>query len=247
MTYGFKTEYAHQLHQRLSAKVAISFIRDNNMAECACMDFSDAAQTAEIRFKSTAHETVDLAHELIHIRMQFLDGFPLLAWPTHSTIVTDDTQDAVKRIRDAVDDTYVLQQLFDDTGQLPISEVFYREIRRDIKQGYIRLLQAVPSASRPLAAAWLMRLADLSCCEFNSALTANQRQLAMDFLTRFQDKDPPARDLLEHLHQAVSKDDLHDPQHLGKALLDLRDKLGLPSCLHLATRQRVNGKWVLKQ
>ncbi|MDP8227051.1 MAG: hypothetical protein P9L89_05375 [Candidatus Celaenobacter polaris] len=242
MTYDFQTNYAGSLHQLVSAHVPVSFIRDNSLAECACMDFCDAAQQAEIRYKGTADEIVDIAHELIHIRMQFLDNFPLLAWPTNDSVVTADTQDAVKRIRDAVDDTYVLHRLFEDTGQRPVSAVFYREIRKDIKQGTIRLVQGAPNMSRPLANAWRLRLADLSLNVFNSSLTTNQRQLAEGFLSRFVDSDTDARELFEHLRHAVTNDDLQDLQRFGEVLLCLRDRLGLPACLHLATRQRVNGR-----
>lgn len=247
MTYKFKTNYADSLHQLVSARVPVSFIRDNSLAECGYMDFCDTAQQAEIRYKVTADEIVDIAHELIHIRMQFIDNFPLLAWPTNDSVVTADVQDAVKRIRDAVDDTYVLHRLFEDTGQRPVSEVFYREIRKDIKQGTIHLVQGVPNISRPLATAWRLRLADLSRDVFNSCLTPNQRRLSEEFLTRFMDSDTDALELFEHLRHAVKNDDLQDPQRFGEVLLGLRDRLKLPECLHLATRQLVNGRWELRR
>lgn len=211
------------------------------------MDFCDAAQQAEIRYKITADEIVDIAHELIHIRMQFIDNFPLLAWPTNDSVVTADIQDAVKRIRDAVDDTYVLHRLFEDTGQRPVSEVFYREIRKDIKHGIIRLVQEAPNMSRPLATAWRLRLADLSRHAFNRSLTPNQRQLSEGFLSRFVDSDTDARELFEHLRDTVKNENLQDPQRFGEVLLSLRDRLELPACLHLATRQRVNGRWELRR
>lgn len=247
MTYNFKTDYARELHAQLPAGIPICFTRDDHMAECASMDFCEGTQSVQIRYKSTADEIVDIAHELIHVRMQFLHGFPLLAWPSNCSGLTADIEDAVKRIRDAVDDTYVLQQLFADTAQLPVSAVFYREVRGDLKQGIMRLVQSVPALSRPFVAAWRLRLADLSCCAFKSSLTTNQSQLAADFLSRFKDKEPAVRDLFMHLKQDVGFAQLSDPQQFGRVLLGLRDKLGLPSWLHLATRQRVNGKWVLKQ
>ncbi len=101
--------------------------------------------------------------------------------------------------------------------------------------------------SRPLATAWRLRLADLSRNVFNSSLTANQRQLAEGFLSRFVDFDADARELFEHLQHAVTNDDLQDLQRFGEVLLCLRDRLGLPACLHLATRQRVNGRWELRR
>jgi hypothetical protein len=247
MTYNFKTNYADSLYQLVSAQVPVSFIRDNSLNEYACMDFFDVAQQAKIRHKITADETVDIAHELIHIRMQFIDNLPILAWPTNDSVVTADIQDAVKRIRDAVDDTYVLYRLFEDTGQRPVSEVFYREIRKDIKQGIIRLVQEVPKMSRSLAIAWRLRIADLSCHVFNSSLTPNQRKLSEEFLSRFVNSDTDAYKLFEYLRNEVKIENLQDPRSIGEVLLCLRDRLELPACLHLAKRQRVNGRWELRR
>jgi len=246
MTYNFKTEYARDLHTRLSTIVPIIFIRDNDMVECARMDFHGGNQPVKVKYKSTADEIVDIAHELLHVRMQLQDGFPLLAWPDNLN-PTPEIKDAVKRIRDAVDDTYVLHQLFTDTGRLPVSEVFYREVRRDLKKGFIQIVRSVPSVSRPLETAWRLRLADLSCSAYGKCLTTNQRQLAGDFLSRFQGKDPAASHLFMYLKQNVLGVQLCDPHQLGCVLISLRDKLDLPSWLHLATWQQINSKWVLKK
>ena len=156
-------------------------------------------------------------------------------------------EDAVKRIRDAVDNTYVLYQLFADTPQLPISAGFYREIRKDLKHGVMQLVRKAPVSSRPFLAAWRLRLADLSCSVFKNRLTTRQSRLAAGFLSRFQDKDPEVRGLFMHLKQYVGRDQVSDPRQFGCVLISLRDKLKLPLWLHLATRQRVNGRWVLKQ
>ena len=247
MTYNFKTQYAHDLYSHVSTIVPITFVRDDGMPERAWMDFDDKSQKVEIKYKRTADEIVDIAHELLHVRMQFQDLFPLLAWPTNHSDLTAGIQDLVKRIRDAVDDTYIFYHLFADTGVLPISEVFYREIRKDLKRGIIHILQSLPIESRPLVTAWRLRIADLSLSEYGKNLTTNQRQLSADFISRFQSKDTAAQDLFIHLKQNMVGSSLSNEHELGDALIGLRDKLALPSWLHLATRQQINGRWVLKQ
>lgn len=245
--YNFKTEYAKQLYDHVTMVVPIAFIRDNEMPERGSMDFDENSQTVEIRYKSTSNEIVDIAHELIHVRMQFQDHFPLLAWPTNHPDITPGIKDIIKRIRDVVDDTYIFHQLFSNTGVLPISDVFYREIRKDIKRGIIHVVQSLPAESRPIATAWRLRLADLSYSEYSEKLTANQRRLSADFISHFQNKDTAAHDLFIYLKQNVVGSNLSNDQELGAALIDLRDKLTLPSWLHLATRQNIGGRWVLRQ
>lgn len=246
MSYNFKTQYGRDLHSGLSTVVPIAFIADDGMAECARMDFDEGSQRVEIRYKSGADELVDIAHELTHVRMQFQDGFPLLAWPSDHPPARD-IEEAVKRIRDAVDDTYVLHELFVDTKVLPISQVFYREIRKDLEKGVIHIVQGLCPLSRPLATAWRLRLADLSCSEYYKCLTTSERDLAADFVSHFEGKDAAAKDLFTYLKQNVIASQLCSPQQLGCILIGLRDRLALPSWLHLATRQQINGKWKLRK
>lgn len=245
--YNFNTEYAKQLYDHVTMVVPIAFIRDNGMSERGWMDFDENSQTVEIRYKSTSDEIVDIAHELLHVRMQFQDHFPLLAWPTNHPDLTPGIEDIVKRIRDVVDDTYILHQLFANTGVLPISDVFYREIRKDIKRGIIHIVQSLPIESRPIVTAWRLRLSDLSMSEYGEKLTANQRRLSADFISLFQSKDPAAHDLFIHLKQNVVGSSLSNDQKLGAALIDLCNKVALPSWLHLATWQNIGGRWVLRQ
>ena len=245
--YNFNTEYAKQLYDHVTMVVPIAFIKDNGMPERGRMDFNENSQSVEIRYKSTSNEIVSIAHELLHVRMEFQDHFPLLAWPTNHPDLTPGIQDIVKRIRDVVDDTYILHQLFANTGVLPISNVFYREIRKDIKRGIIHIVQNLPIESRPIVTAWRLRLADLSISEYGEKLTANQRRLSADFISLFQSKEPAAHNLFIHLKQNVVGSSLSNGHKLGTALIDLRNKLALPSWLHLATRQNIDGRWVLKQ
>lgn len=247
MMYKFKTEYAKQLYDHVTMVVPIVFIRDNGMAERGRMDFNENSQTVEIRYKSTSDEIVDIAHELHHVRMEFHNDFPVLAWPTNHPDLTPGIEDIVKRIRDAVDDTYVFHQLYANTGVLPISDVFYREIRKDIKRGIIHIVQSLPIESRPIVTAWRLRIADLSYSEYGDKLTTNQRRLSADFISLFQSKNPAAQDLFIHLKQNVVGSSLSNDQELGAALIDLRNKLALPSWLHLATRQNIGGRWVLRR
>jgi hypothetical protein len=247
MTYNFKTEYIKQLYSHVSNVVPIVFIQDDGMTERSRMDFDDRSQHVEIRYKSAAEEFVDIAHELLRVRMQFHDRFPVLACPANHPDLNPGIKDLVKQIRTVVDDTYILHHLFTDTGMLPVSDVFYDEIRKDIKRGIVCIAQSLPVESRPLVAAWHLRLADLSCSEYSKKLTNDQRQLTSYFISHFQNKDPVVQGLFIYLRQKVAGSRLSNEKELGNALIALRDKLDLPSWLHLATRQKINGTWVLKQ
>jgi hypothetical protein len=247
MTYNFKTEYIKQLYSHVSNVVPIVFIQDDGMTERSRMDFDDRSQHVEIRYKSAAEEFVDIAHELLGVRMQFHDRFPVLACPANHPDLNPGIKDLVKQIRTVVDDTYILHHLFTDTGMLPISDVFYDEIRKDIKRGIVCIAQSLPAESRPLVAAWHLRLADLSCSEYSKKLTHDQRQLTSYFISHFQNKDPVVQGLFIYLRQNVAGSRLPNEKEFGNALIALRDKLDLPSWLHLATRQKINGTWVLKQ
>jgi hypothetical protein len=247
MTYNFKTEYAKQLYSQISNVVPIVFIQDDGMAECSRMDFNDRLQHVEIRYKSAADEFVDIAHELLRVRMQFYDRFPLLAWSVNHPKLNPGIQDLVKQIRTVVDDTYILHHLFTDTGMLPISDVFYGEIRKDIKRGIISIGRNLPVESRSLVAAWRLRLADLSCSVYSKKLTHDQHRFTSYFISHFQNKDPVVQGLFIYLRQNVVGSRLSNENEFGNALIGLRDKLDLPSWLHLATRQKINGTWALKQ
>jgi hypothetical protein len=245
MTYNFKTQYAKQLYYHVSDVVPILFIQDDGMSERTKMKFDDRSQNVEIRYKSTAHEIVDIAHHLLHVRMQFHDRFPLLSWPANHPDLNPEIEDLVRQIRYAVDNTYILYNLFIDTEMLPISDRFYDEIRKDIKRGTIQIVQSIPPESRPLAAAWRLRLADLSCSQFGEKLKHDQNRLLTYFISHFQNKDPVVQDLFIHLRQNVVGSRLSNEREIGDALTGLRDKLGLPSWVHLASRQKINNKWVL--
>lgn len=247
MTYNFKTEYAKQLYSHVSNVVTIVFIQDNGMTECSRMDFDDSSQHVEIRYKSAADEFVDIAHKLLRVRMQFYDRFPLLACPVNHPNLKPEIKDLVKQIRIVVDDTYILHRLFTDTGTLPIGDVFYEEIRKDIKRGNISISQSLPVESRPLVAAWRLRLADLSCSVYSKELTNEQRRFTSYFISHFQNKDPIVQGLFIYLRQNVVGPHLSNENEFGNALIGLRDRLNLPSWLHLETRQKINGRWVLKQ
>jgi hypothetical protein len=247
MTYKFKTEYAKQLYSHVSNVVPIVFIQDDGMTERSRIDFDDKSQNVEIRYKSAADEFVDIAHELLRVRMQFHDRFPLLAWPVNHPNLNPGIKDLVKQIRIVVDDTYILHHLFTDTGMLPIGDVLYDEIRKDIKRGIISIAQSFPVESRHLVAAWRLRLADLSCSVYSKKLTNDQRRFTSYFISHFQNKDPVVQVLFIYLRQNVTGSRLSNENEFGNALIDLRDKLDLQSWLHLETRQKINGRWVLKQ
>jgi hypothetical protein len=247
MTYNFKTEYAKQLYIHVSNVVPIVFIQDNGMTERSRMDFDDRLQHVEIRYKSAAEEFVDMAHELLRVRMQFHNHFPLLAYPVNHPDLNPGIKDLVKQIRTVVDDTYILHHLFTDTGMLPISDVFYDEIRKDIKRGVVSIAQGFAVESRPLVTAWRLRLADLSCSVYSKKLTNDQRRFSSYFISHFQNKDPVIQGLFIYLRQNVAGSRLSNTKEFGTALIALRDTLDLPSWLHLATRQKIHGRWVLKQ
>ncbi|MGD8548867.1 MAG: hypothetical protein PVJ45_04540 [Desulfobacterales bacterium] len=245
MTYNFKTQYTKQLYNHVSNIVPIILINDDGITERVRMQFDDSSQNVEIRYKSTADEIVDIAHELLHVRMQFHDRFPLLSWPANHPNLSPGIEDLVKQIGNIVNNTYILHHLFIDTEMLPISNVFYDEIRRDIKRGTIYIVQSLPPESRPLASAWRLRLADLSCSQFREKLSHDQNRLSTYFISHFQSKDPVVQDLFIYLRQNVVGSRLSNEHELGDALMRLCDKLGLPSWLHLASRQKINNKWVL--
>ena len=246
MTYNFKTGYAKQLYSHVSNAVPIVFIQDYGMIERSRMDFDDTLQHIKIRYNSTADEFVDIAHELLRVRMQFQDRFPILVWPSNHPDINPGLKNLVKQLTTVVDDTYILYQLFTDTGMLPISDAFYDEIRRDIKRGILSIAQDLPVESHPLVAAWRLRLADLSCSVYSKKLTNDQGRFTSYFISHFQNKDPVAQGLFIYLRQNVVGSRLSNENEFGNALIGLRDKLGLPSWLHLATRQKINGRWVLK-
>jgi len=245
MTYNFKTPYAKQLYNHVSNVVPIVLIQDDAMPERARTEFDDRSQNVEISYKSAADELVDIAHELLHVRMQFHDRFPLLSWPTNHPDLNPGIKDLVKQIRNVVDNTYILHNLFANTGMLPVSDLFYDEIRKDIKRGAIHIVQSLPAESRPLVTAWRLRLADLSCSQFSKKLSHDQNRLSAYFISHFQSKDPVVQDLFLHLRQNVVGSRLSNVHEVGDALIELRDKLGLPSWLHLATRQKINNSWAL--
>lgn len=247
MSYNFKTGYAKQLYSHVSNVVPIVFIRDHGMIERSRMDFNDRSQHVEIRYNSAADEFVDIAHELLRVRMQFQDHFPILGWPLNHPDLNPGLKNLVKQITTVVDDTYILHHLFTDTGMLPISDVFYDEIRKDIKRGIISIAQGLPVETRPLAAAWRLRLADLSCSVYRKKLPHDQARFISYFISHFQNKDPVVQGLFIYLRQNVVGSRLSNKTEFGNALIGLRDKLGLPSWLHLATRQKINGRWVLKR
>jgi hypothetical protein len=247
MTYNFKTEYAKQLYNHVSKVVPIVFIQDDGMTERSRMDFDDRSQHVEIRYKGAAEEFVDIAHELLRVRMQFHNCFPFPACPVNHPDLNPGIKDLVKQIRTVVDDTYILHHLFTDTGMLPISDVFYDEIRKDIKRGIISVGQSLPVESRPLVTAWRLRLADLSCSVYSKKLPNDQRRFTSYFISHFQNKDPVVQGLFIYLRQNVVGSRLSNENEFGNALIGLRDKLYLPSWVHLETRQKINGRWVLKR
>ena len=245
MTYNFKTEYAKHLYNHVSKVVPIVFIQDDGMTECSRMDFDDKSQHVEIRYKIDADEFADIAHELLRVRTQFHDRFPLLTCPANHADLNPGLKDLVKQIRTVVDDTYILHHLFTDTGMLPIGDEFYGEIRKDIKRGIISIAQSLPVESRPLVSAWRLRLADLSCSVYSKKLTNEQRRFISYFISHFQNKDPVVQELFIHLRQNVVGSRLSNEKEFGNALMGLRDKFALPSWVHLVTRQKINGRWVL--
>jgi len=247
MTYNFKTQYVKQLYNHVSNIVPIILINDDGITERARMQFDDSSQNVEIRYKSAAEEFVDIAHELLRVRMQFHDRFPLLAWSVNHPDLSPGIQDLVKQINTVVDNTYILHRLFTDTGMLPISDVFYDEIRKGIKRGIISMGRSLPVESHPLVAAWRLRLADMSCSVYSKKLPNDQRRFTYLFISHFQNKDPVVQGLFIYLRQNVVGSRLLNENEFGNALMGLRDKLDLPSWLHLETRQKINDRWVLKQ
>ena len=190
------------------------------MPERARTEFDDRSQNIKISYKSAADEIVDIAHELLHVRMQFHDRFPLLSWPTNHPDLNPGIKDLVKQIRNAVDNTYILHNLFANTGMLPVSDLFYDEIRKDIKRGAIHIVQSLPAESRPLATAWRLRLADLSCSQFSKKLSRDQNRLSAYFISHFQSKDPVVQDLFLHLRQNVVGWRLSNVHEVGEALIE---------------------------
>ena len=77
--YNFNTEYAKQLYDYVTMVVPIAFIRDNGTPERGRIDFNGKSQIVEMRYKNISDEIVSIAHELLHVRMEFQDHFPLLA------------------------------------------------------------------------------------------------------------------------------------------------------------------------
>ena len=245
--YKFKHSTTEQLFQNFSGLVQVTFEHKENMDVNASMDFDENRQVAIIKHKNQADEEVDITHELLHVRMEFKDGFTLLSWPKGDQSVTPDLKDTIKRIRNIVDDTYIFDRLHREFGIFPISQIFFREIRKDIRAGYIRNIQGLPATCKMLIGAWKLRIADFALNWYGSDLTTNQRRLSEDFLRRFSASDRDITNMFSFIRANVTPQTVDAPQKHGQALEKLPDELALPSVVHLASRQKQAGKWVLRR
>jgi hypothetical protein len=246
--YRFQTQIAERLYRDLSELVPIQFQLDNSLRENSCMRFDKQEQSVIVKFKRNVDEGVDITHELMHVRMEFKNSFSLLSWHTNDPQVTLEIQEAVQRMRNIVDDTYIFHALYQEFDIFPISQNFFRESRRDIRRGQIGIVQGLSTVNRTLEGAWRLRIAALSIQHFSTRMTLNQRQIATDFLDRFLKVESEIREIVTFIETNITKQFVMNPVDHGIALEALRDRMGFTeSLLHLAAWQRVENRWILRR
>lgn len=248
IVYKFKTEVAEKVYRDLVPIVPIRFQLDNSMDVNAGMDFDEQKECVVVKYKNTADERIDLMHELLHVRMQFRDGFPLLAWQTSDPVATPDIRVAVSIIRDTVDDMYVFHALYMEFDTFPISPNFFRQCRKDIRAHRMHHVENKTGINKTLVAAWRLRIAQLSQEEFFPKMTTPQKEICEEFLSLFTKIDPEIQRTLSFLRSCVTPEAVATPIAHGQALEKLRDHLDLsPNVLHLAVRKNIAKTWVLQR
>lgn len=246
--YTFTNTAADKLFKEMSAVVPIEFLQNDSMTVNAMMDFDHASQKVVVTYKKSAHEMVNMLHEIIHVEMFFKHGYRQLAWA--SPPPSDDTKKVVKCIRDIVDDTYVFGRLSAGFGVFPISTNFFAECRKAVKKLYMPL---VPAPERDwetmLTAAWNLRMADLCLTKFAVGMDSSQTSICTDFLSYFGKKFPKVNALLGVVRTLVTPDTVIDPVKHAQALEALRNHCGIgTSVIHLAQYQKSpTGDWILKK
>jgi|GEM_PF-5204838 len=246
--YEFKSENVDRFFRELNSIILIRFKLVNDLGSNACMDFDPDIQTVIIRYKDHADESIDILHELIHVEMFFRDAFCLLGWQTGDPLATEEITRVVFHIRNIVDDTYVFHALFERFGVFPISPIFFNACRTDCKRRKIQLMESERGLSRILIGAWRLRMAELCTQDFNSGLTTSQRRACFRFLKMFSNQNPEIDQVLALLRSSVTPTSLGGAAEHSRALLLIRDYLGLPSeIVYLAKYEKSNHGFSLEK
>lgn len=244
--YKFKTKPAATLYENLVCIVPIEFRIDNSMNVNSAMDFDEQRQSVVVKYKSTAEEQIDIIHELLHVRMQFSDAFPLLAWQKSDMLVTDEIRTAVKHIRNIADDTYIFHALYDEFHVFPISPNFFRQCRKDNKTRKRTQVQSETGINRVLVGAWRLRIAKLALERFSAQMTVHQKNICEEFLSLLTDKGDEIDHTFSFLNSNVTQQAVATTMEHGKTLERLRDHLGLSAgLLHLAKWEKRGQNWTL--
>ena len=246
--YVFKIEHAQKLSQDLISIVPIKFQIDNSMSVNALMDFDEQSQNVIIKFKSSADEQIDLMHDLLHVRMQFKDKFSLLAWQTNDSRITDEIRNAVSNMRDIVDDTYIFNSLYNEFDIFPISPNFFNECKKDIQDHKINHIQSITGINKILVGSWRLRIAQLVLNDFSLKIDSYQKEICEEFLSLFSNIDIKINTTLSFLESHITYQSVITPLEHGQALDNLKDHIGFsPSLLHLASRNKINNRWLLQR
>jgi hypothetical protein len=248
MVYEFKNESIKRLFLELNSIVPIRLKLVHDLESNACMDFVPDIQSVVIRYKDCADENIDILHELIHVEMFFKDAFFVLAWQTGNPLATEEIRRAVFHIRNIVDDTYVFHTLHERFGVFPVSPIFFRACRTDCKRQKIQLMESEEGLNRVLIGAWRLRMAELCTQNFNSGLATSQRRVCFKFLETFSNQNAEIDQVLALLRNSVTPMNLRDAAEHSRALLSIRDSLGLSSeIVYLAKYERRNQGFYLER
>jgi len=187
-----------------------------------------------VEYRRTAWETVDILHELLHIRQFYVDGFGMLAWPTRSPPCSD-VQRTVKHLRNILDNTVVHRKLWRDYGLLPIHDQFFKECCNDVRNDLIGIATSETGLNQTLLIAERLWMAKMCLEELCTALSESQRTTCENFRGRFGVKHHDSSTICDSVRELDRKKNLADPKEHSESQLEFLGVLGLDrGQLHIA-------------
>jgi hypothetical protein len=159
--------------------------------------FDPHSNTATVFLQSDyEYEHVDIAHELMHMKLELVEGFAVLAWRS-DVPQTDAIEAAVRRVRAYVDDEVVHSRLvqagFTLDGEVLKSQIFddiYTKVPR-----YLQNLRPRPDDGMAhldgfgygeLCRSSFLVQAELICKNYGSALSDAHRKKVQRFVSAFR-------------------------------------------------------------
>jgi len=187
-----------------------------------------------VKYKKTAWQTVDILHELLHVRHFYVDGFGMLAWPDESP-PTSDVRQSVQHVRDIIDNTVVHRELWREYHFLPISNIFFDECRTDLERGLVGLARNKSGLNHTLLVADRLWMAKMCLSDFGTALAERDRPTCRDFLAHFSGKHHDAEEVVDFLKLLDDAKNLADPKEHEESQVEFVTMLGLPQVqLHIS-------------